>query len=133
MAEICSGVCVHLLDPMPGGVIARIIDGLREEGHRVEFRGDSTFSRAERIPTEAILTELDPADGQTNIYLTSRPLDTGKECPPRAVVDREHRSAIVGVPEAAGRDRFAPGLATRVLDLVLRELRRLEPKTAPTA
>jgi len=125
--EMESGVCVHLLDPIPGVVIARVTDGLRERGHHVELRGDSFSARADRIPADSVLAAWNPHDGMTGLYLTSRPLDTPDGQSVSGVASPEHRAAIVGVPEASGRARFTPELASRVLDLVLRQLSRLSP------
>jgi len=125
MVEIESGVCVHLLDPIPGVVVARVTDGLRKRGHRVELRGSSFSARADRIPADSVLSDFASHDDMTDLYLTSRPLDTRGGQRVHGAANPEHRSAIVGIPRAAGSARFEPELATRVLDLVLRELQNL--------
>ncbi len=130
-----SGICVHLLDPMPGAVVARLTDGLRERGHRVELRGDTFASYgascSARVRADAILavdsTRRGPGRREpiADVFLTSRPLEAGDGTAVSTAASPEHHAAIVGVPEAAGPARFAPELASRVLNLVLRELKRL--------
>jgi len=126
-----SGICVHLLDPMPGAVVARLTDGLRERGHRVELRGDTFASCSARVRTDTILavdsTRRGPRSREpiADVFLTSRPLEAGDGTAVSTAASPEHHAAIVGVPEAAGPARFAPELASRVLNLVLRELKRL--------
>jgi len=128
MVEVASGVCVHLLDPIPGVVIARVTDALRDLGHRVELRGQSFSAGAARIPVETILEHGDASVGMTDLYLTSRPLDSRAGGSIRGAASSDGTSAIVGVPKAPRRDRFKPEFANRVLGRVLRQLGRLHPQ-----
>ena len=126
MVEIASGVCVHLLDPMPGVVVTRVTDGLRERGHRVELRGDSLAASDVRLTASTILGQFHADRDVTDVYLTSRPLASATGDPVHGIASRTHRSAIVGIPTTSEHERFRPEVAGRVLDLVLRELGRLQ-------
>ena len=77
------------------------------------------------VPDEVLETIATDAR-TTDVFLTSRPLRCARAGRVHGVTSPEHRSAIVGVPEAAGSDRFDPEVARRVLDLVLHELVSLQ-------